>query len=121
MGVSSTEGLAFIYDLTTGVQHLFLPFQPPSTSGLARRLNPEVHYLACRWDYSRTSKTMLRDSGQVALVTAQKTGISMIAFPADWGPHEEQTGRAADLSPSLMRDLGIDTDDFVTVVYPWAG
>ena len=49
---------------------------------------------------------MLRDSGQMALVTDKKTGISRLAHPADWGPHEEQTGRAADLSPGLMDNLG---------------
>jgi N-acetylmuramoyl-L-alanine amidase len=116
-GVSPTEQLAFIYAVDEA-PHLFLPYQPSGTTGLARRLNPWVHYIACRFDYSVTSKTMLRDSGQMALVTAKKTGISLRAIPADWGPHEEQTGRAADLSPSLMQDLGITTDDEVLVVYP---
>jgi N-acetylmuramoyl-L-alanine amidase len=119
MGVSASEGLAFIYDLTSAVQHLFLPFQPQGTTGLARRLNPYVHYIACRWDYNVTPKTMLRDSGQYALVTARKTGISLRAIPADWGPHEEQTGRAADLSPGLAMDLGVETDDIVEVIYPY--
>jgi hypothetical protein len=41
-----------------------------------------------------------------------------LAFPADWGPHEEKTGRAADLSQALMRDLGLETDDIVEVIYP---
>ena len=117
-GVSPSEGLAFIYDIDEA-PHLFLPYQPSGTSGLARRLNPFVHYIACRWDYDVTPKTMLRDSGQVAMVTAKKTGIKLRAIPADWGPHEEQTGRAADLSPSLMLDLGIETDDIVDVVYPY--
>ena len=29
--------------------YLFLPYQPEGTSGLARRLNPFIHYIACRW------------------------------------------------------------------------
>jgi hypothetical protein len=62
---------------------------------------------------------MLRDSGQMALVTATKTGVSRLAHPADWGPHEEQTGRAADLSPALADSLGVSTDDLVSVIYPW--
>ena len=33
-----------------------------------------MFYLACRWDYDKTPKTMLRDSGQMALVTAKKPG-----------------------------------------------
>lgn len=119
-GVSPSEGLAFIYDLDEA-PYLFLPQQPPNTSGLARRLDPGVFYLACRWDYDVTSKLMLRDSGHMALVTAKQSGVSRLAHPADWGPHEEQTGRAADLSPGLMDNLGLDTDDEVTVIYPYLG
>jgi len=118
MGVSASEGLAFIYDYDEA-PYLFLPRQPSGTSGLARRLDPSVFYIACRWDYDRTPKTMLRDSGGMALVTAKKTGISRLAHPADWGPHEEQTGRAADLSPGLMENLDVTTDDEVEVIYPY--
>lgn len=117
-GVSPSEGLAFIYNFDEA-PYLFLPKQPAGTSGLARRLDPGVFFIACRWDYDVTDKEMLRDSGQMALVTARKTGISRLAHPADWGPHEEQTGRAADLSQGLMDNLGIDTDDIVDVVYPY--
>lgn len=117
-GVSASEGLAFIYDYDEA-PWLFLPQQPPGTTGLARRLDPGVFYVACRFDYDQTPKTMLRDSGQMALVTAKKTGMCRLAHPADWGPHEEQTGRAADLSPGLMDNLGLETDDEVTVIYPY--
>jgi N-acetylmuramoyl-L-alanine amidase len=117
-GVSPSEGLAFIYDYDEA-PYLFLPKQPPGTTGLARRLDPGVFYVACRWDYDVTSKNMLAGSGKMALVTAKKTGIARMAHPADWGPHEQQTGRAADLSPGLMDNLGIETDDEVTVVYPY--
>jgi hypothetical protein len=87
---------------------------------LARRLNSKaVGYVACRWDYAVTPKTMLASSENLALVRATKTGREALAFPADWGPHEEKTGRAADLSEFLMRSLGITTDDEVTVIYPW--
>jgi hypothetical protein len=117
-GVAADEGLAFIYEYDEA-PYLFLPKQPPGTSGLARRLDPEVFFIACRWDYDITSKLLLRDSGQMALVTAKKTGVARLAHPADWGPHEEQTGRAADLSQGLMENLGIDTDDLVDVIYPY--
>jgi len=119
-GVSPSEGLAFIYDYDEA-PYLFLPYQPAGTSGLARRLDPGVFYIACRWDYAVTPKTMLRDSGQMALVTSKDTGVSRLAHPADWGPHEEQTGRAADLSPALADSLGVGTDDEVTVIYPAGG
>ena len=113
-GVSPGEGLAFIFAIEDAPQ-LFLPFQPVGTTGLARRLNPYTHYLACRWDYAVTPKSELLKG--VALVRAPKTGISLKAFPADWGPHEN-TGRVADLSPSLIEDLGIKTDDEVEVIFP---
>ena len=110
-GVSRTEGLAFITSIEQA-PHLFLPYQPAGTTGLARRLNPCVHYVACRWDYSRTPKPMLLK--RVAVVRALGTGIALKAFPADWGPNES-TERVADLSPCLMDDLGISTDDEVEV------
>lgn len=114
-GVSPSEGLAFIYEVDQAPQ-LFLPFQPSGTTGLARRLNPFVHYIACRWNYEVTPKDMLRDSGQRALVRAN--GWELLAFPADWGPHED-TARVADLSPGLMEALGLATDDEVEVIYPY--
>jgi hypothetical protein len=116
-GVAPDEGLAFIYEVDSA-PHLFLPVQPPKTTGLARRLNPEVYYVACRWDYDITPKTMLDDPDKRALVIAKRTKRMALAWPADWGPHEEKTGRAADLSPGLMEHLQIETDDEVTVIYP---
>lgn len=117
-GVSPSEGLAFFYEVDDA-PWLFLKDQPPGTTGLARRMDPAVFFVACRWDYDVTSKQMLGHSGQMAWVTNAKTGVGRLAHPADWGPHEEQTGRAADLSPALAESLGVSTDDEVTVVYPY--
>jgi N-acetylmuramoyl-L-alanine amidase len=114
MGVSPSEGLAFIFDVSDAPD-LFLPTQPPGTTGLARRLDPAEYYVACRWDYDQYPKPSLLQ--HVARVTATKTGMSLLAAPADWGPNEN-TGRVADLSPGLMEALGITTDDEVTVEYP---
>ena len=114
-GVSPSEELAFIHEMDQA-PHLFLPYQPEGSSGLARRLNPYVHYVACRWDYDKTSRDMLTD--KVALVRAPATGIALTAFPADWGPNAN-TGRVADLSPGLMTDLGIGTDDVVEITFPF--
>jgi N-acetylmuramoyl-L-alanine amidase len=114
MGVAPDEGLAFFYAYEDA-PHLFLPEQPPGTTGLARRLNPEAFYLACRWNYDVTSKEMLRDQSHVAIVRAGKR--EFMAHPADWGPHE-QTNRVADISPGLMEALGIMTDEVVEVRYP---
>lgn len=115
-GVDADEGLAFLYSVEDAPD-LFLDEQPAGTTGLARRLDPEVFYLACRWDYDVTPKEMLADQSRVAIVRAKRSGITTIAHPADWGPHED-TGRAADLSPGLLEALKLETDDEVEVLYP---
>jgi N-acetylmuramoyl-L-alanine amidase len=114
-GVDADEGLAFIYDVETA-PHLFLSYQPEGTSGLARRLNPEVPYIACRWDYDETPPYMLLE--EMALVRNPKTGKSMKAYPADWGPHEN-TNRIADVSPFVLEALGLMTDETVEVIFPF--
>jgi N-acetylmuramoyl-L-alanine amidase len=115
-GVDADEGLAFFYDYLDA-PHLFLPEQPPGTTGLARRLDPNKPYVACRWDYEVTPKSMLQDPRLRALVRAPKTGKQAMAWPADWGP-AETTNRIADLSPGLMEALGIETDDVIEIIYP---
>src|SRR5215472_15757602 len=115
-GVTPSEGLAFIYKYETAPE-LFLKHQPAGTTGLARRLDPNKHYLALRWDYNQFSKTRLAGK-EVARVYAPKTGRSLSDVrPADWGPHVN-TQIIADLSPSCLRELGINTDDEVQVIYP---
>ncbi len=113
-GVSPSEGLAFLYDVEDA-PHLFLAKQPPATTGLARRLNPQLFYLACRWDYDVTSKSLLAKPTSLALVRAN--GREFLAWPADWGPHDD-TDRVADLSPGLMEALGLTTDDEVEIIFP---
>jgi len=113
-GVSSSEGLAFLYNYSDA-PHLFLPEQPDGTTGLARRLNPDIFYVACRWDYAVTPKTQLANPSLQAVVRAG--GKEFRAWPADWGPHSD-TSRAADISPGLMAALGLSTDDSVEVIYP---
>jgi N-acetylmuramoyl-L-alanine amidase len=114
-GVAPDEGLAFIAEVSQAPQ-LFLSYQPEGTTGLARRLNPHAHYIACRWDYDETPAFMLLE--EMALVTATKTGKSLKCYPADWGPNEN-TGRVADLSPGALETLGIQTDDEVSVSFPY--
>jgi N-acetylmuramoyl-L-alanine amidase len=119
-GVSPTEGLAFIYT-TEDKPVLFLSYQPEGTTGLARRLNPDEPYVACRWPYTSETKPKWREVllKEMALVYAPKTGKSIKCYPSDWGPHEEKTGgRIADLSPSAMEYLGLETDDEVVVTFP---
>lgn len=120
MGVSPSEGLAFIYSISDQPD-LFLSYQPEGTTGLARRLNPDVPYVACRWPYDSETKAAWREVllHEMALVEAPKTGKSIKCYPSDWGPHEEKTGRAADISPGAMTYLGIQTDDIVKVSFPF--
>ena len=115
-GVSPDEGLAFIYNVKDK-PHLFLKSQPPNTTGLARRLDPTKHYVAMRWDYDVHSKDMLAGD-DVALIRATKNGRELTLHPADWGPHVD-TNRVADVSPAVLSDLQIETDDEVEVVYPY--
>jgi hypothetical protein len=121
-GVAWDEDLAWWENwdqvVKAGATSLFLDYQPEGTSGMARRLDPDEPYVACRWDYDVTPKVMLADQKLLASVYAPKTGKRFFARPADWGPHEQKTGRAADLSPGLMELLGIETDDEVEVTYP---
>jgi N-acetylmuramoyl-L-alanine amidase len=127
-GGISDEGVAFDEDLAwwenwdqveaAGATDLFLPEQPPNTTGLARRLDSDEPFVACRWDYSVTPKSMLADQRLLASIYAPKTGKRFLCRPVDWGPHEEKTGRAADISLGLMELLGIETDDEVEVTYP---
>jgi hypothetical protein len=116
MGVSPGEGLALFSppDLDNP-EHagLFLSAQPSGTTGLARRLDPEAFYVACRWEYEVTPKALLR-TVEVS-VTNVETGQTLMARPADWGPHVS-TGRVADLSPGLEEALGLSTDDLCEVV-----
>lgn len=115
-GVTPEEGLAFLYEVDDA-PHLFLPEQPKGTTGLARRLDPRVFYIACRWDYNKTPKAMLRNQMHKALVMSDTA--EFLAYPADWGPHQS-TNRIADLSPALMEALNLVTDDEVEVIYPFA-
>jgi uncharacterized protein (TIGR02594 family) len=113
-GVAPSEGLALV---EVSEAHLFpgvfLAAQPPGTTGLARRLDPSVNYIACRWDYKQTPRSFLQ--GKMVEVAANSK-VEM-ARPVDWGPNIN-TGRIADLSPGLLAKLGLKTDDTATITIP---
>jgi N-acetylmuramoyl-L-alanine amidase len=115
LGVAADEGLA-LYSDTSQKPELFLSYQPEGTTGLARRLNPDTFYVACRWDYDVHPKSMLTE--EMALIHAPATGRSLKVYPCDWGPHVD-TGRVADISPGAMEYLGIQTDDEIELVFPF--
>lgn len=120
-GVRPDEGLALWepHELPLAPPGLFLRQQPAGTTGLARRLNPDAHYVACRWDYAALERRglprgILR-ACQVAVRRPDRPELGTVwAWPADWGPNQ-RTRRAADLSPGLMKALQLRTDDVVTV------
>jgi hypothetical protein len=115
-GVSPGEGLALINPSDVdSFPDIFLPTQPLDTTGLARRLNPNASYIACRWDYSVTPKHFLTSTKIV--VTNPANGRSGPALAVDFGP-KASTGRVADLSPGLAARLGLDTNDTCTVAIP---
>ena len=87
---------------------------------MARRLNPDVPYVACRWPYTSANKPQWREVllKEMALVEAPSTGKFIKCYPSDWGPHAD-TGRVADISPGAMEYLGLTTDDSVKVTFPF--
>lgn len=112
-GVSPSEGLALYSGAEQMIQHLgadwVLSVSLAGASGIARRINPDKPYLACRWPTDRYG--FLRD----AVVWVQNAaGKSVAARAVDWGPNAK-TGRVADLSPGLAKALGLDTDDRCSV------
>jgi hypothetical protein len=115
-GVRPDEGLS-LFDAADIAANpdLFLATQPPGTTGLARRLNPQARYLACRWDLSKTPKSFLRTIR--VRVTNPANKKSADARPADTGP-AIATGRVADLSPGLAKALGLKTDKICQVAIP---
>ena len=83
-GVGPAEGLALFEppDMQDPrFRDLFLPYQPPGTTGLARRLNPAKAYLACWWNYDVTSRSFLRNA--IAKVQSVRTARIVEARPAD--------------------------------------
>ncbi len=115
-GVSSSEELALIepVDLSDWwFRYLFLKNNPPGTTGLARRLDPDAYYCAMRWDYSVTPREFLRRN----FVTVSANGISLLVRPVDWGPNAD-TDRLIDCSPGILSKLRVKTDDLVTVSVP---
>jgi hypothetical protein len=113
-GVTPDEGLAIMDQGDVAARpDLFLAAQPAGTTGLARRLNPDAKYIACRWDFNITPKNFLK----TIKVKVSANDKSAEATPVDWGPNIK-TGRVADLSPGLEAALGLQTNDDCTVEVP---
>ena len=115
-GVAPHEGLAIFNTSKGAPEGLFLDVARTNSLGTARRLNPNAHYIAVRWNYHVTSVAYLQ--GITVTVKNARTGKQFTdVHPADWGPNV-RTGRVADLSPGLLKDLDLNTDDYVEVTIP---
>ena len=75
----------------------------------------EKKYCAMRWDYGPNRKNGVKYwKKQTIKITAEKNGRSTICKPVDWGPHIK-TGRIIDVSPLILQELKINTDDYVFI------
>ena len=117
-GMSPIEGLAIFETLAeaeaVGLGSYFMSIGEAGFQGLGRRLRVEKDYVACRWDYTITSRKFL----QKAIAWVSNPGRPdlppVACAPMDWGPHVT-TGRVADLSPATAAKLKLDTDGTCTV------
>jgi len=117
-GVAPDEGLALVYPSNEAdFADVLLPLdlRPPGVTGLARCLDPDKHYIACRWNYSQTPASYLRSIR--VKVTNPRNGRTIEARPVDWGP-ALWTERVTDLSPGLAEELGLSTDQRCRVEIP---
>ncbi len=81
--------------------------------------NPaKYYYCAMRWDYTPNGRTWWRS--QRLVVINPSNGRACVVAPVDWGPHT-RTGRTLDLSPYVMTQLGLATDDNAVVAFEQAG
>jgi len=129
-GVGPHEDLALYEgkDVAAAAPGLFLARQPDGTTGTARRLNPDGYYCAMRWAYTPaqcakdtnhlgtrlqkcTPRGWLRDN----VVSVRANGKTIQVRAVDWGPNGE-TDRIIDLSPGAAEELGVQTNDEVTVI-----
>lgn len=110
-----TEGLALIGSADISkYQDVLLP--GAHGDALFRQLNPDAHYIACRWDYSETPRSYLQ-SLHIPVRNPATGKVVADVRAVDWGPNAK-TGRVADLSPGLMAALGVTTDGIVEVDIP---
>jgi hypothetical protein len=89
----------------------------PSASTLMSR-PADYYFVAMRWNYRPNSTTWWRNAR--ILVRNPTTGRTVVARPVDWGPNTS-TRRVVDVSPQVMTDLGVTTDNDVDVAFAAPG
>ncbi|MCO5170914.1 MAG: SH3 domain-containing protein [Planctomycetes bacterium] len=88
------------------------PVARPSAAQLAARPG-DYYYVAMRFDYAPGKRAW---AGKRLLVVNPRTGAAVVVRPVDWGPNT-RTRRILDLSPQVLRDLGLSTDDEAVVAF----
>jgi len=76
-------------------------------------LDPNDNYCAMRWDYKKTPARVLRKS----TIIIEYNGTRVEANPIDWGPGRRYRHRIIDVSPGLMKELGVKTDKHTVKVW----
>ncbi|MCX7018428.1 MAG: hypothetical protein NTY46_05405 [Candidatus Sumerlaeota bacterium] len=85
--------------------------------GLARLLNPNANYIACRWnEITQRGPEFIRRA--LIEVRNPATALSITCIAVDYGP-ATWTNRICDLSPGAAKSLGLVTDDHCIVML-WA-
>lgn len=117
-GVAPGEGLALIEPVDLNewwFNRLFLVNQPPHTTGLARRLNPAAFYLALRFGKrGEPTSVIRREQARRAMFKCSANNKVVWAQGADYGP-ANWTERVVDVSPGVADQLGLHTDDQITI------
>jgi hypothetical protein len=111
-GMRITEGLAFFeHSEADRRPDLFLPRGQDPTEGTSQRLRLDAYYLALQIPNDADRAAF---QGTPYIVTNPKTGQSVLCSLVDRGPNQN-TGRVADISPTALRVLRLQTDDDVEV------
>lgn len=112
-GVTPTETGAISGEV---LRQLNNPLNPASKVLLANA--DKYYYIAMRFNYQPAGKAWWKSARIV--VANPKTGKAVVVRPVDWGPNVS-TKRVGDLSPQVLKDLGLQTDDTALFAFAKAG
>jgi hypothetical protein len=98
------------------VRKLFAADQPPGTTGLMARLDPNKHYLSCQFSQSRDKHFL------VSVKNPNSEHPPVEAMVVEWGPPKgenfpEYKDAVAALSPGLADTLGLKKGDQVEISF----
>lgn len=114
-GMCSDSGLALYEKWESDLRpDLFRPSAANDTFELTwKRLRADSPYVALRFKLNLRTNRCFMQTVPIK-ITNPKTGQYVVGFVVDYGP-SPSTGRLIDLSPRIMKDLRLQTDDDVQV------